>query len=98
MDAAELDRLGSEDLVYTHAGGWHEGKTSFIDHIVNGELLFPAIGYEEAAKLAKEALERNVSVRQLARERELLGDVELARLLDLRRMTQDPGLAAEDGQ
>ena len=60
--------------------------------------LNPAIGYEEAAKLAKEALERNVSVRQLARERELLGDVELARLLDLRRMTQDPGLAAEDGQ
>ena len=46
VDADELDRLAATDLVYTHAGGWTEGKASFIDHIVNGQLLFPAITYE----------------------------------------------------
>lgn len=53
--------------------------------------LNPAIGYEDAAKLAKEALDRGVSVRDLAREKNLLNERQLAKLLDLRRMTEDPG-------
>ena len=51
VDSGELDRLSSEDLVYTHAGGWIEGKASFIDHIVNGQLLFPVIEYEDISVL-----------------------------------------------
>lgn len=51
VDPGELDRLSSEDLVYTHAGGWIEGKASFIDHIVNGPLLFPVIKYEDISVL-----------------------------------------------
>ncbi|MBU0716838.1 MAG: aspartate ammonia-lyase [Planctomycetes bacterium] len=56
--------------------------------------LNPAIGYEEAAKLAKEALAKGVPVRDLAREKKLLDERQLAKLLDLRRMTEDPGTAA----
>ena len=52
--------------------------------------LNPAIGYEKAAKLAKEALDRHVSIRDLARERNLLDESKLDRLLDVRRMTEDP--------
>jgi len=55
--------------------------------------LNPAIGYENAAKLAKEALDKGVSVRDLAREENLLDERQLAKLLDLRRMTEEPGAA-----
>ena len=55
--------------------------------------LNPAIGYENAVKLAKEALDRHVSIRDVAREADLLDDNELNRLLDLRRMTEDPSAA-----
>jgi len=51
--------------------------------------LNPAIGYEAAAELAREALARDALIRDLAREKRLLSDEELDRLLDLRRMTGD---------
>ncbi|UCE61286.1 MAG: class II fumarate hydratase [Phycisphaerales bacterium] len=57
--------------------------------------LNPAIGYEEAAKLAKEALSRNVPIRDLARKKGILDDTRLAELLDLKRMTEDPGAAGK---
>ncbi len=53
--------------------------------------LNPAIGYEEAAKLAQESLAKGVPVRDLAREKNILDESQLAKLLDLRRMTEDPG-------
>lgn len=46
-DAAELERLGAEDLIYTHAGGWIEGKAGFIGHITDGPLRFPVIDYAD---------------------------------------------------
>ena len=52
--------------------------------------LNPVIGYTRAAQLAKQALEQNTTVRALAREQNLLDDATLERLLDLRRMTEDP--------
>ena len=55
--------------------------------------LAPVIGYDEAAKLAKEALKSGRTIRELARERGLPDD-ELARILDPARMTE-PG--AEGG-
>jgi fumarate hydratase class II len=57
--------------------------------------LNPVIGYENAAKLAKEALQRGLSIRELAREKKLLDEEELDELLDLRRMTENPGARAE---
>jgi aspartate ammonia-lyase len=50
--------------------------------------LAPRIGYAEAARLAKEAVDRGLTVRELLREKELLPPDELARVLDLRAMTE----------
>jgi fumarate hydratase class II len=49
--------------------------------------LAPVIGYEAAAALAKEALDRNVLVRDLVREKGLLSDEQIDSLLDLDRMS-----------
>ncbi|MFN2571670.1 MAG: aspartate ammonia-lyase [Gemmatimonadales bacterium] len=50
--------------------------------------LAPKIGYAEAAKLAKEAVAKNVTVRQLVVEKGLLKGKELDAILDLRAMTE----------
>ena len=50
--------------------------------------LAPKIGYAEAAKLAKEAVAKNVTVRQLVIEKGLLKGKELEEVLDLRAMTE----------
>src|SRR6059058_5427099 len=55
--------------------------------------LAPAIGYEAAAKIAKEALATGKTIRDVARERTALSPEELDRLLDPLRMTQ-PGVEA----
>jgi fumarate hydratase class II len=52
--------------------------------------LTPKIGYDEAARLAKEALKSGRTVRELAREKGL-DERELDDLLDLQKMTE-PGL------
>jgi len=59
--------------------------------------LAPRIGYAAAAQLAKEAVARNVTVRQLVRDKGLLSDEELDRVLDLRAMTE-PGVPGEPKQ
>jgi aspartate ammonia-lyase len=53
--------------------------------------LAPRIGYAEAAKLAKEALSTNLTVRQLVMDKGLLTPQELDAVLDLRAMTE-PGV------
>ena len=58
--------------------------------------LNPAIGYEKAAQLAKEALAKGVPLRDLAREKKLLDERQLDQLLDLRRMTEDPGVNSKE--
>jgi len=50
--------------------------------------LAPRIGYAEAAKLAKEAVARNVTVRQLVMEKGLLKGKDLEAVLDLLAMTE----------
>ena len=49
--------------------------------------LAPKIGYAEAAKLAKEAVEKNLSVRELLVQKGILKGKELDQVLDLRAMT-----------
>ncbi|OLC06334.1 MAG: aspartate ammonia-lyase [Gemmatimonadetes bacterium 13_1_40CM_70_11] len=56
--------------------------------------LAPKIGYAAAAQLAKEAVAKNVSVRQLVMEKGLLKGKELDAVLDLRAMTE-PGVPGE---
>jgi len=50
--------------------------------------LAPKLGYAEAAKLAKEAIAKNVTVRQLVQEKGLLKGKELDEVLDYRKMTE----------
>ncbi|HEY6061876.1 MAG TPA: aspartate ammonia-lyase [Gemmatimonadales bacterium] len=50
--------------------------------------LAPKIGYAEAAKLAKEAVEKNLSVRELLLQKGILKGKELDEVLDLRAMTE----------
>ncbi|HEX9108208.1 MAG TPA: class II fumarate hydratase [Longimicrobiales bacterium] len=53
--------------------------------------LAPSIGYDAAARLAKEAFARGTTVRELAREQNVLPPDELAEVLDVRAMTE-PGM------
>src|SRR5256886_196227 len=55
--------------------------------------LAPAVGYDAAAAIAKEALASGRTIRDVARERTRLAPQELDRLLDPSRMTQ-PGVEA----
>ena len=50
--------------------------------------LAPKLGYAESAKLAKEALAKNVTVRQLVEEKGLLKGKELEEVLDYAKMTE----------
>jgi fumarate hydratase class II len=50
--------------------------------------LAPVIGYDKAAEIAKEAHKTGKTVRQVAKERKLMSDAELDKVLDPRRMTQ----------
>ena len=55
-----------------------------------GTALAPHIGYDAAAKLAKEAYQSGRTIRELAEEKKLLPPAELEKVLDLRHMTE-PG-------
>jgi len=57
--------------------------------------LCPHIGYGKAAALAKEALARQVSIRNLILEQSILAEEELDRILDAYEMTQ-PGISGKE--
>ncbi|ALA58505.1 class II fumarate hydratase [Nitrospira moscoviensis] len=59
--------------------------------------LAPEIGYEAAAKLAKEAYKSGKTVRQVAREQKVLPEKRLAELLDPWRMTEPGGPVGSAG-
>ena len=50
--------------------------------------LAPAIGYDAAAEIAKESWKTGRPVRELAREKKVLPEDELAKALDARAMTE----------
>ena len=57
--------------------------------------LCPHIGYTKAAKLAKEALEKKIPVRQLILERGILQQEELDAILNTYQMTE-PGISGKE--
>ncbi|HMS82802.1 MAG TPA: class II fumarate hydratase [Nitrospira sp.] len=59
--------------------------------------LAPEIGYEAAAKLAKEAYKSGKTVRQVAKEQKVLPEQQLAELLDPWRMTEPGGPVGSAG-
>ena len=52
--------------------------------------LAPEVGYDNAAKLAKQAFEENKTIRELVKEQGLIDDTKLDELLDPDKMTR-PG-------
>jgi fumarate hydratase, class II len=56
--------------------------------------LAPAVGYEKAAEIAKEAAKTGSTIREMARERTDLSEEDLERLLDLETMTEPGNVAA----
>ena len=60
--------------------------------------LAPVIGYDQAADIAKEAHKTGKTVRQIAQGRKMMGDAELNKALDARRMTQpQPDMVGSGG-
>jgi fumarate hydratase, class II len=49
--------------------------------------LAPIVGYDKAAKIAKESMASGKTVREVAKEQKLMSEGELERVLDPRRMT-----------
>ena len=66
---------------------------------VNGSLIkqrtadAPAIGYDAAAAIAKEASAKGTTIREMAKQKTNLSDAELDELLNLENMTE-PGIGA----
>src|SRR3954463_1315142 len=50
--------------------------------------LAPLVGYDKAADIAKESFKTGKTVRQLAKEKKVMAEAELNKVLDARRMTQ----------
>ena len=61
-----------------------------------GTALSPAVGYDVAAEIAKEAAKTGRTIREVAREKTQLSEEELDRLLDPAKMTE-PGLGGGPG-
>ena len=53
-----------------------------------GTALAPVIGYDRAAKLAKDAFESGETIRECALREQLLSEEELDNLLDFKAMTE----------
>ena len=79
-----------------HFGGYLRGPELVEQGLMLATALVPAIGYDAAAKIAKEALASGKTIRRVARERTRLSPEELDRLLDPSRMTE-PGLEVGPG-
>ena len=74
IDGLELDRAVAEGYVERS--------------LMMGTSLAPVIGYENAAKLAKEAHARGLTIRELATEKGLVDAATLDAVLDPRSMTE----------
>jgi fumarate hydratase class II len=95
LQSIELLAGGSRVLADMCVSGI-EANRERCEGLIEGSLamvtaLAPSIGYDAAAKIAKEAYETGRTVRELAREKQLLPEEELTRALDARRQTE-PGL------
>lgn len=84
IDGLELDREVTE---------------AFVERsLMMGTSLAPVIGYEQAAKLAKDAHARNLTIREMALELKILEEAALNDYLDPTSMTEPAGRKAPSGE
>jgi len=81
------------DVFATRCAAGIEANRARCEQLVEQSLamctsLAPVVGYDRAAEIAKESFRSGRTVRQVARDMNILPDVELDRLLDARRMTE----------
>jgi fumarate hydratase class II len=95
LESIRLLANGSRNLVERCVRGIEpdEGRTGSL---IEGSLalctaLAPIVGYDEAANIAREAFSTGKTVRQVSRERKVLAERELSRVLDPIRLTK-PGI------
>ena len=102
MPVAAYNLIQSIDLLASSAGNFSEqcvkglqatdtGPVSVERGLMLGTALSPAIGYDKAAEIAKEASITGSTIRETARKMTSLSDDELDKLLDPEKMTE-PGL------
>jgi ketosteroid isomerase-like protein len=46
-DVPALERLLSDDLIYTHASGWRQTKTEFLASVRSGEVLYHSFASDD---------------------------------------------------
>ena len=102
MPVAAYNLLQSISLLATSADNFAEqcvkglqatgtGPAMVEKGLMLGTALSPAIGYDKAAEIAKEAAATGSTIRETARKKTALGDDRLDELLDPVKMTE-PGL------
>jgi fumarate hydratase class II len=107
MPVAAHNLLQSISLLAASAGNFAEqcvkgieatsvGPEMLEKGLMLGTGLSPAIGYDAAAAIAKEAASTGKTIREVAKQKTSLSDAELDRLLDPAAMTE-PGLGAGGG-
>ena len=64
-----------------------KGPDMIENGLMLGTALSPALGYDQAADIAKEAAKKGATIRQIAKERTSLTDDQLDALLDPESMT-----------
>ena len=107
MPVAAYNLLQSIDLLASLAENFAEqcvkgleatetGPQMVEKGLMLGTALAPAIGYDKAAEIAKEAAATGSTIREVAQKRTNLSAQELDQLLDPERMTE-PGLKSEPG-
>jgi fumarate hydratase class II len=95
LQSIQLLAKGSQVLADMCVSGIKANRER-CESLIEGSLamvtaLAPKIGYDAAAKIAKEASETGRTVREIAKEKKVLPEDELERVLDPRRMTE-PGI------
>lgn len=63
-------------------------KRLFENSLVTATALNPYLGYEVTAELVNEALKRNISIIEVTREKKLMSDTDLTRMLSAERTTR----------
>ena len=89
--AASADNFAEQCLKGLQAT--ERGPATVEQGLMLGTALSPAIGYDKAAEIAKEAATTGSTIREMARKMTSLTDAQLDELLDPVKMTQ-PGLGA----
>jgi fumarate hydratase class II len=94
VQPAAVDRAARQRLARVRRPTWRGSRpTGALRGLVEQSLamctsLAPLIGYDKAADVAKESFKTGKTVRQVALDRKLMSEAELAKALDARRMTQ----------